>query len=315
MRARATSRHLCEAAEGFPRQASKYSWMRQATLLPPAPGRSSRAPAYPKMRPRSRRGASRGCPCSASSSSPGGCLPNEFIAVTGTNGKTTTTEWIGHIHREAGLPGRGGRQRRHRRLVAGRRRCARDARSSARRPRSSSRTPRRSRPRPRCCSTSPPDHLDRHGELRGLRSGQAADLRQPGRRRHRRARPAGLSAIDGPRRVRAAHVRSARRRRPSCPSAPASCGGTSEPLIRGRRDLAPRGAQPPERDGRRRRVPGARASTPRPWPTGCGASPGVAHRLERIAVQATASPTSTTRRPPTSRARWSRSRRSRAAST
>jgi len=31
-------------------------------------------------------------------------LSNEFIAVTGTNGKTTTTEWIGHIHREAGAP-------------------------------------------------------------------------------------------------------------------------------------------------------------------------------------------------------------------
>jgi UDP-N-acetylmuramoylalanine--D-glutamate ligase len=31
-------------------------------------------------------------------------LPNELIAVTGTNGKTTTTEWIGHMHREAGLP-------------------------------------------------------------------------------------------------------------------------------------------------------------------------------------------------------------------
>jgi UDP-N-acetylmuramoylalanine--D-glutamate ligase len=31
-------------------------------------------------------------------------LEREFIAVTGTNGKTTTTEWIGHIHREAGLP-------------------------------------------------------------------------------------------------------------------------------------------------------------------------------------------------------------------
>jgi UDP-N-acetylmuramoylalanine--D-glutamate ligase len=29
---------------------------------------------------------------------------NEFIAVTGTNGKTTTTEWIGHVHRDAGLP-------------------------------------------------------------------------------------------------------------------------------------------------------------------------------------------------------------------
>jgi UDP-N-acetylmuramoylalanine--D-glutamate ligase len=31
-------------------------------------------------------------------------LENEFVAVTGTNGKTTTTEWIGHIHRQAGLP-------------------------------------------------------------------------------------------------------------------------------------------------------------------------------------------------------------------
>ncbi len=30
-------------------------------------------------------------------------LANEFIAVTGTNGKTTTAELIGHIHREAGL--------------------------------------------------------------------------------------------------------------------------------------------------------------------------------------------------------------------
>ncbi len=30
-------------------------------------------------------------------------LANEFIAVTGTNGKTTTVELIGHIHREAGL--------------------------------------------------------------------------------------------------------------------------------------------------------------------------------------------------------------------
>ena len=31
-------------------------------------------------------------------------LSNELIAVTGTNGKTTTVELIGHIHREAGLP-------------------------------------------------------------------------------------------------------------------------------------------------------------------------------------------------------------------
>jgi UDP-N-acetylmuramoylalanine--D-glutamate ligase len=31
-------------------------------------------------------------------------LPNEFIAVTGTNGKTTTVELIGAVHRTAGLP-------------------------------------------------------------------------------------------------------------------------------------------------------------------------------------------------------------------
>jgi UDP-N-acetylmuramoylalanine--D-glutamate ligase len=31
-------------------------------------------------------------------------LANEFVAVTGTNGKTTTVELIGHIHREANLP-------------------------------------------------------------------------------------------------------------------------------------------------------------------------------------------------------------------
>ncbi len=31
-------------------------------------------------------------------------LPNRFVAVTGTNGKTTTTELLGAIHRAAGLP-------------------------------------------------------------------------------------------------------------------------------------------------------------------------------------------------------------------
>ena len=31
-------------------------------------------------------------------------LPNRFLAVTGTNGKTTTTEWIGHILRTAARP-------------------------------------------------------------------------------------------------------------------------------------------------------------------------------------------------------------------
>jgi UDP-N-acetylmuramoylalanine--D-glutamate ligase len=31
-------------------------------------------------------------------------IPNPFVAVTGTNGKTTTTELLGHLHRVAGFP-------------------------------------------------------------------------------------------------------------------------------------------------------------------------------------------------------------------
>ena len=31
-------------------------------------------------------------------------IPNAFCAVTGTNGKTTTTELIGHLYRTAGQP-------------------------------------------------------------------------------------------------------------------------------------------------------------------------------------------------------------------
>ena len=118
-------------------------------------------------------------------------LENEFVAVTGTNGKTTTTEWIGHIHREAALPvavaGNGPaaaaqplhRRDRHQRQdhhgrAAGRdpprrlcrwrwpetwaprcrrwsARWIRAPRSSARCRASSSRTPRRSRPSAPCC--------------------------------------------------------------------------------------------------------------------------------------------------------------------
>ena len=31
-------------------------------------------------------------------------LPNEFVVVTGSNGKTTTVELLGHVHRTAGIP-------------------------------------------------------------------------------------------------------------------------------------------------------------------------------------------------------------------
>ena len=83
-------------------------------------------------------------------------LPNEVIAITGSNGKTTTTELVGQIHREAGLPVAvagnvgtalqlaGGHARPGGR--GGLRGVVVPARGHAT----------RSRPRPRCCSTSRP---------------------------------------------------------------------------------------------------------------------------------------------------------------
>ena len=78
-------------------------------------------------------------------------LPNEFVAVTGTNGKTTTVELLGHIHREAGLPVTRRRQRRDGADGVRRAASARTRPSSARRARFSSRTRSRSRPRARSC--------------------------------------------------------------------------------------------------------------------------------------------------------------------
>ncbi len=79
-------------------------------------------------------------------------VPNEVIAITGSNGKTTTAELVGQIHREAGLP-----------VASPATSAPRSARwrassttppsSSARRRRSSSRTRSSSRRRRPSCST------------------------------------------------------------------------------------------------------------------------------------------------------------------
>ena len=47
-------------------------------------------------------------------------LDHPFIALTGSNGKTTTVELIGHIHRAGRRAGRRGRERRHRADLAAR---------------------------------------------------------------------------------------------------------------------------------------------------------------------------------------------------
>jgi UDP-N-acetylmuramoylalanine--D-glutamate ligase len=63
-----------------------------------------KSPGVPEKAPAVRAGRERGAVVLGELEFAWRLIPNEFIAVTGTNGKTTTTEWIGHVYREAGLP-------------------------------------------------------------------------------------------------------------------------------------------------------------------------------------------------------------------
>jgi UDP-N-acetylmuramoylalanine--D-glutamate ligase len=62
-----------------------------------------KSPGVPREAPAVQAALARGMPVLGELELAWRLLSNEFVAVTGTNGKTTTTEWIGHIHREAGL--------------------------------------------------------------------------------------------------------------------------------------------------------------------------------------------------------------------
>lgn len=63
-----------------------------------------KSPGVPQEVPLIRAAQARGIPVVGELELAWRLLDNEFVAVTGTNGKTTTTEWIGHIHRKAGWP-------------------------------------------------------------------------------------------------------------------------------------------------------------------------------------------------------------------
>jgi UDP-N-acetylmuramoylalanine--D-glutamate ligase len=63
-----------------------------------------KSPGVPSSAPVVRAARARGIPVLGELELAWRLLPNELVAVTGTNGKTTTTEWIGHIHRAAGAP-------------------------------------------------------------------------------------------------------------------------------------------------------------------------------------------------------------------
>ena len=63
-----------------------------------------KSPGVPQEAPVIRAARERGLPVLGELELGWRLMPNEVIAITGSNGKTTTTELVGRIHREAGLP-------------------------------------------------------------------------------------------------------------------------------------------------------------------------------------------------------------------
>jgi UDP-N-acetylmuramoylalanine--D-glutamate ligase len=96
-RLRAAARRLSDAGVEVHLDASGDVFAARAGTLVKSPGVPQQAPAVVAARERR-------VPVLGELELAWRLLENEFLAVTGTNGKTTTTEWVGHIHREAGVP-------------------------------------------------------------------------------------------------------------------------------------------------------------------------------------------------------------------
>ena len=63
-----------------------------------------KSPGVPQQAPAVQRARARGLTVIGELELAWRLIANEWVAVTGTNGKTTTVELLGHLHREAGLP-------------------------------------------------------------------------------------------------------------------------------------------------------------------------------------------------------------------
>ena len=63
-----------------------------------------KSPGVPRQAPAVQRARARGLTVIGELELAWRLIANEWVAVTGTNGKTTTVEFLGHLHREAGLP-------------------------------------------------------------------------------------------------------------------------------------------------------------------------------------------------------------------
>jgi UDP-N-acetylmuramoylalanine--D-glutamate ligase len=93
----AGARVLAEAGVELHLNQDGVALLEKAKAVVKSPGVPAQAPAIEAAR-------ARGLPVLGELELGWRMLANEFVAVTGTNGKTTTVELIGHIHREAGLP-------------------------------------------------------------------------------------------------------------------------------------------------------------------------------------------------------------------
>ena len=178
-----------------------------------------------------------------------------FVAVTGTNGKTTTAELLGAIWRAAGrevaVAGNVGT------AVSSLTGLASDATVVCEASSFQLEDALAFAPEVAVLLNVTPDHLDRHGTFEDYRDAKLRDLRPPARRRRRRAARGADGAAAGRRRTRS---RSAAR-------APTSRCATATLEWRGR-ELLPRGgdraarrAQRRERDGRRGGGAGRTASS------------------------------------------------------
>ena len=206
-------------------------------------------------------------------------IPNEFVAVTGTNGKTTTTELLGHIHREAGLPV----------AVAGNVGTAVASLVGALDPDATVVCEASSfqledteafAPEAAVLLNVTEDHLDRHGTLEAY---VAAKLQAFARQGNDDVAVCPCGARDrGPRRLRAARVLRHRARRRSSPTAPASCGGPTSRCSPSTRSAC---AAPHNRRNAMAAaaVALARGIDPDAVRAGLRTFAGVAHRLEEVA--------------------------------
>ena len=231
---------------------------------------------------------------------------HEFVAVTGTNGKTTTVQLLGHIHREAGLAvAVAGQRRRGAAAVAASGSLAPGAVVVCEASSFQLEDAVEFAPEGAVLLNLQADHLDRHGTFEDYRGAKLRVFARQGNDDVAVA-PVGLC-----RSRTSAAARAGSRSAPAASSttAPATCGGTSEPLIAHGRDPPARRAQPRQRGGGGGDRARARRSTPMPCAPRCGPSPASSTGSRRSRRSA-ACCTSTTRRRRTSPRRSSRSRAS-----